>query len=304
MPSVEGRLDHLSVDIKRKRLFIAALGNNQNTVEVIDLRSGKEISRVPGQSMPQGVFYSGLFDRLYVANGNDGTCKIFRGDNFKLIDSMKIGLDANHVGYDATTKLLYVGSGDARTGALSIIDIETNRHVGDIKTDARPGGIMIERSRPRIFVTLAGTPNLAVVDRKEREEITTWPVPGVRGNVALAQDEPHHRLFAGSRLPPVLSVLDTESGKLVSQLEGVPGIDGLWYDATRSRIYASGGRGFAHGLVYVYQQKDNSHYQLIAKVTSASGAGTSLWVPELDRYYVAAPAINGRVATILIFAPL
>jgi YVTN family beta-propeller protein len=181
MPGVQGRMDHLGVDVKGKRLFAAALGDNQNTVEVIDLRAGKRVFSVPGQNKPQGVFYSPDFNRLFVANGTDGTCKIFRGDDFKLIDSLSLGTNGNHVGYDPATKYLYVTIGipDSKSGALAIIDTRTNKHIADIKTDAHPGGVKIEKSGPRIFVTLTGVPKLGVVDRKKREEITTWPVTGV-----------------------------------------------------------------------------------------------------------------------------
>jgi hypothetical protein len=41
LPEVSGRLDHLTVDLKGRRLFLAALENN--TVEVIDLRQGKDV---------------------------------------------------------------------------------------------------------------------------------------------------------------------------------------------------------------------------------------------------------------------
>ena len=303
LPGVQGRLDHLGVDTKSKRLFVAALGDNQNTVEVVDLTSGKRVFSIPGQSKPQGIFYSAAFNRLFVANGTDGTCKVFRGDNFKQIDSLPIGADADHVGYDSATKYLYVGVGDANSGALSVIDTHNNRHVRDIKTDARPGGIKIEQSRPRIFVTLAGATKLGVVDRRKREEVTTWPVTGVQNNVALALDESHHRLFVGNRNPAMLSVLETESGKPITQLEGVPGIDDLWYDAAHERIYASGGRGFGVGFVYVYRRRDSDHYELVSKVPTAPGAGTSLWVPQLDRYYVAAPASEKQQAAVLVFEP-
>jgi hypothetical protein len=67
------------------------------------------------------------------------------------------------------------------------------------QTDVHPGGIKIEKSGPRIFVTLTGVSKLGVVDRKKREQITAWPVTGVEGNVALAFDESHHRLFDGTR---------------------------------------------------------------------------------------------------------
>src|SRR5215831_79090 len=79
MPNVSGRMDHLGVDVEGGRLFAAALGDNQNTVEVIDLKAGNRIRSIRGQSMPQGVFYSAEFKRLFVANGGDGTVKVSVG---------------------------------------------------------------------------------------------------------------------------------------------------------------------------------------------------------------------------------
>jgi WD40 repeat protein len=302
MPNVKGRLDHFGVDLKGQRLFVAALGDDQNTVEVIDLKSGKWISSIPGQSKPQGLFYSPNFKKLFVANGNDGTCKVFAGDTLKLIDSLPIGPDADHVGYDPATKYLYVGFGDAKSGGLAIIDTRTNKHIADIKTDARSGGIKIEKSMPETFVTLTGATNIAVVDLKKREQISVWPT-GVSSNVALALDEGHHRLFDGVREPATLIVLDTESGKEISRLDGVAGIDDLWYDSVHSHIYASGGRGFDVGFVYTYQQKDADHYELIGKVPTAPGAGTSFWSAELNHLFVAAPANDKEDASILVFEP-
>ena len=305
MPGVSGRMDHLGVDVEGGRLFAAALGNNQNTVEVIDLKAGKRIFSIRGQSMPQGVFYSADFKKLFVANGKDGTVKSFRGDSFDLLDSLSIGTNPDHVGYDQATKYLYVGIGipNSRAGALSIIETRTNKQIGVIQTDSRPGGIKIETSGPRIFVTLAGLPKVGVVDREKHEQTAAWPLKGVPGVVALALDETHHRLFGGSRNPPMLIVLDTESGKQITELDGVEGIDDLWYDAERNRIYASGGRGAAAGFVYVYQQKDADRYELTAKVPTRANAQTSIWVPQLNRYYVSASANDNDDAAILVFEP-
>jgi DNA-binding beta-propeller fold protein YncE len=306
MPNVKGRMDHLGVDIKGKRLFAAALDNN--TVEVIDLKAGKRVYSIPGQSKPQGISYSTDFKKLFVANGTDGTCKIYSGNKFTLIDNLSLGINPNHVGYDPATKYLYVGIGipDSEAGALAIIDTRNNKHIGDIKTDARPGGVKIDKSGPRIFVTLRGLPKLGVIDRKKHEEITTWPVTGAPGIVALAFDETHHRLFGGTR-NPLLLVFDAESGKQITQLEGVAGIDDLWYDGAHKRIYASGGResdaGTIPGFVYVYQQSDADHYELIAKVPTRPNSQTSIWVPQLNRYYVSASANDKEDAAILVFEP-
>jgi DNA-binding beta-propeller fold protein YncE len=298
MPGVQGRMDHISVDIKGKRLFVPANGDNQNSVKVIDLKAGKWISSIPGQSKPQGTFYSDDFNRLYVTNGTDGTCKIFRGDTFKLIDSLPLGTDANQVGYDPNTKYLYAGLGDKNSGALAIIDTSSNKQVGEIKTDARPGGITFDKSGPRIFVNLNGATKLGVLDRKTRGQIGTWPVTGAESYGPLALDESRHCLFLGSRKPPMLIVFDTESGKQITQLESVPSIDGVWYDATRKRVYVTG-----NGFVAVYDQKSADDYTPMVRIASETDSQPSLWVPQIDRLYISVMPAGSRAAEILVYEP-
>jgi DNA-binding beta-propeller fold protein YncE len=294
MPGVAGRMDHLGVDLAGHRLFAAALGNGQNTVEVIDLEAGKRVFSIRGQSKPQGVFYSAEFKKLFVSNGGDGTYKVFSGDDFKLISSVPLGTNPNHVGYDPATKYLYIGFRDERSGRLAIVDTSTRRHIGDIRTDALPGGIKIESKGPRIFVTLLGQKNLGIIDRNKRQQAATWPL--AQTIAALALDENHHRLFAGGRNPPKLLIFDTESGRHIVELDCVSGIDDLWYDADHRRIYATGTDGIA-----VYEQQDNDHYTPMVKIASAPGAATSIWVPTLNRLFVSAPKRENREAAILAF---
>jgi hypothetical protein len=50
--------------------------------------------------------------------------------------------------------------------------------------------------------------------------------------------------FIGSRNPAKLMVLDTDTAKIVTSLEGVEGVghtDDLWYDGAQKCIYMSGG---------------------------------------------------------------
>src|SRR5512132_3360050 len=77
LPGVQGRIDHLSIDLAGQRLFVAALGND--TVEVVDLKQGKAGHRITGLAEPQGVLYVPSANRLYVANGKDGSLRIYDG---------------------------------------------------------------------------------------------------------------------------------------------------------------------------------------------------------------------------------
>src|SRR6266403_824519 len=77
LPKVKGRIDHLSVDVKGQRLFVAAVENH--TLEVIDLKSGQRVHTIADLAEPQGVFYDASTNRLFVACGLDGVTKIFDG---------------------------------------------------------------------------------------------------------------------------------------------------------------------------------------------------------------------------------
>jgi hypothetical protein len=81
-------------------------------------------------------------------------------------------------------------------------------------------------------------------------------------------------------------------------------MDGVYFDAVRKRICISGGRGEDVGSVFVYQQKGPDSYEIAGKIPTRPGAGTSFWSPELNRYYVAAPANGAEQAAILVFEPI
>src|SRR5437870_3026962 len=74
---VKGRIDHMAIDLPRRRLFVAELGND--TVGVVDLNEQKVQHVITGLKEPQGVGYVPSSDTLFVANAEDGSVLLFRG---------------------------------------------------------------------------------------------------------------------------------------------------------------------------------------------------------------------------------
>src|SRR5919201_2662597 len=83
-----GRLDHMAVDPKHGRLFVANLSNN--SLDIVDLKAGKLIKQVPDQKKIQGIAYAPDLDRIYVGNGIGGECNVFDGKSYKLLKSIKL----------------------------------------------------------------------------------------------------------------------------------------------------------------------------------------------------------------------
>jgi WD40 repeat protein len=304
MPNVKGRIDHMDVDVKGKRLFVAGLENG--SLEVVDLGAGKWSKSIPGFKKTQGVAYIPSLNKVFVASGDDGMLRVFRGDTLELLDSIKLQLGPNRVTYDSQTKILYVGYGGKDAGKdygeVGIIDAKTDKSLAEIKVEAHPAELLLDNSGKTLYVFVSAASTVQVVDTKKREVVATWPTSSQR-NGDGAFDEKNHRLFVGTRTPPQMIVMDSNTGSEVAALPTVDGMDGVYFNAARRRVYVSGGRDNDVGYVFVYQQKDADHYDLIGKIPTKPGAGTSFWSPELNRFYVGAPARDDEEAAILVFEP-
>ena len=292
LPNMEGRIDHLTVDLKSQRLFVAALGNN--SVEVIDLHTGTRVRSLTGFHEPQGIIFLGNLGRLFVSNGGTGAVDILDGVSLQPGGAIRLRDDADNLRYDAATAQLYVGYGD---GALGIVDAIDGRQVGEVQLAAHPESFQLENAGGRIFVNVPKAKHIAVVDRATRRVVATWALPTAQANFPMDLDEENHRLFIGFRQPAKLAAFDTESGKIVASLDCAGDPDDLFYDRERNRIYLSGGEGF----VDVFAQHDADHYARTAKLPTAVGARTSLLVPALRRFYLAVPHRGKQAAEIRVY---
>ena len=140
LTKVEGRMDHMSVDVKGQRLFATAFDNH--TLEVIDLKTGRQIHTIPDLDEPQGAYFDPETNRLFVASGGDGTVKIFDGTTFQLVQKITLDLDADNVRYDSRGKHIVVGFGGEKFlagkvtrpgggGALEVLDLMGKKNSGN-----------------------------------------------------------------------------------------------------------------------------------------------------------------------------
>jgi DNA-binding beta-propeller fold protein YncE len=277
LPDVQGRIDHMSVDPKSGRLFMAALGND--TVEVIDIKAAKRAETIRGLAEPQGILIVPEANRLFVANGKDGTVRIFDGSSLGPLQTVHLGDDADNVRTDPATGRIWIGYGD---GALGAIDAQGTK-VADVPLGAHPESFQMEKSGSRVFVNLPSARKVAVVDRNKGAVIVSWGTGGATANFPMALDEAHKRLFVVCRTPARLLVLNTDSGAIVATLPTVGDSDDVFYDQSAKRLYVSGGEG----AIVVYQQVDADHYNEASKLHTVKGARTSFFSPELRRLFLA-----------------
>jgi DNA-binding beta-propeller fold protein YncE len=295
LAGVEGRFDHFAVDLEAHHLFLAALGNN--TLEVLDLKTGKRARHVGGLQEPQGVAFAPETGRLFVGCGGSSSCELFDSASLAHLASVKGMEDADNVRFDAGGKKIYVGYGGSASGALGILDAASGKRLGQIPLAAHPESFQLEKAGSRIFVNVPGAGHVAVVDRAKRTVVARWPLQGAAANFPMALDEANRRLFIGCRRPPRVLVYDTTAGKVVAQARIAGDTDDLFYDAATRLLYASCGEGF----ITVLRQRDADHYEPCARLATAPGARTCLFVTDLRRLYLAVPHRGDQAAEIRVY---
>ncbi|MGH6796968.1 MAG: YncE family protein, partial [Roseiarcus sp.] len=261
----------------------------------IDLDNRTVIDRIVGLSGPQGIGHGGGSDMVYVANGGDGMVRLFAAADLAPVARLALGRDADNIRVDPGRREIIVGYGD---GGLAVIDGTTGLQTAAIPLPVHPEGFQLGPGGRRIFVNLTDRNEIAVVDRGTRQITARWTVPGLRANFAMAIDDSGAHILVAFRHPARLAILDAADGKPAAILDSCEDADDVFYDGRRGRAYVSCG----DGAIDVIEQ-DGDGYAELARVPTAPGARTSLFVPELDRLYVAARAGATQPAAILVFKP-
>ena len=293
LPGVEGRFDHFAFDPAVQQLFLAALGNN--TLEVLDLKPGRAVQSVRGLREPQGVAFAPDPGRIFVGEGEGAACTVLDGKTRAQLHRITGLDDADNVRYDPVERRIYVGYG---SGGLAVLDAATGKLLKQVRLAGHPESFQLEKNGTRIFVNVPSAGHVAVIDRKQQVVTTTWPVKGAGAHFPMALDEAHHRLLIGCRSPARLLVLDADTGKQVAAVEIVGDTDDLFYDTARSRVYVIGGEG----AITVLAQRDADHYERIGQISTAPGARTGYFVPNLNRLFVAVPHRGSQEAEVRVFA--
>src|SRR6266478_4537463 len=228
---------------------------------------------------------------IFVANDKGGVCKTYDGKSFQAVGELDFKDDADNVRYDSATKQIYVGFG---SGGIAVVNAPDGKQIGSIKLSAHPEAFELEKTGKRIFVNVPNSRYVAVIDRDKNEVVATWKTDLAFGNFPMALDESNHRLFVGCRLPSRLVVLNTESGDVVAKIDISGDPDDVFYDSKRHRIYAICGAG----KIDIIDQTDANTYAASARVNTADGARTGLFVPERDTMFVAVPHRGSQKAEV------
>jgi YVTN family beta-propeller protein len=289
------RWDYVVFDAGSGRVFVA----HGDELTVVDGNSGEIAGHVKGfPGMTHGIALVKDSNRGYTDEGEAGKAASFNLKTLAVEKRIQAAEDADAVAFDPVSNHVFVINGD--TGTITVIDPKADAMLTTITVGGK-----LEYAVPgengKLFVNGAGKREVVSIDTSTNSIAARWPVPECESPHGLAIDAGSHRLFV-SCLNQLLTVLDSQSGRIVGTVPIGSGSDAVAFDPKRKLIFSSNGKD---GDISVIDAKDPKSYAALGSIKTAISARTMSINPTTGRLYLAcadiapnAPPKNGRRPTI------
>ena len=298
LPGIDGDFDHFAYDLKRNRLIVAA--EEHHTLEVFDLKTGKHLQSIGGFKAPHSIAYVPENDELFITDGDDASCLILSASDFHRVSRIPLRAGPDSALYDPESKRYYIGNGGrgekAKTSLITVLSVTDHRKVADIAVDGdNIEAMAVDHAHHRLFLNIRDKRQIGVVDLTSNAVATTWTTPGMNRNTPMKFDQPNQRLFIAGRTPGKFFVFDATSGSRITSMDCVDMADDLTWDSTLHRIYVTGSQGIS-----IFHQDTKGTYTQLSQMKTIGGK-TSIYVPELKRFYVVHPKAATGNASLLLY---
>ncbi|MFA5265292.1 MAG: hypothetical protein WC378_15825 [Opitutaceae bacterium] len=295
LPKVEGPIGGIAFDQPRRHLLVAATGNN--TVEVVEVNTGRLIQSIPGLHEPQGIAFARDLNRFAAANRKEGSIALYDANTLDLLSSVPLAGSVDIVRYDSKPHILWVGY-SKDPGFLVAVDLQEMQDIGRVKLEGCPALFQFETGGPFLYVIIPKAGHIAVVDRNRCNIAAKWPIASVSDFHSMALDEIGHRLFIAGRNPSKLLVLNTKTGGLVASLDITGDADDMFFDPVLRRLLVIGGEG----SITMIAMETADTYRVLETIPTARGARAACYLGTARQLYLAVPHDGDQQAEIRVFS--
>ena len=269
--------DYAVADPATGRVYVA----HADRVAVIDGRAGKLIGNVEGiKGGTHGIAISAATGQGFTDDGRNGKAIAFDLKTLKILHEIPANEDADAVGFEASTGHVFIVEGDP--GKITVVDPKGDTVAATINVGEKMEYVV--GSGGKVLVAGVEKSDLIQIDPHSNTVLAKWPIPDCERPHGLAVDGATHRAFVGCTNAKMM-VVDTVSGKLVTELAIGRGNDAMAFDAKRKRVFSSNGRD---GTISVYQQVSADKYQALEDIKTAVSGRTMTVDPVTGRLFVPA----------------
>jgi len=271
----EGGWDILTIDDAGRRLYLS----HATKVVVVDLEKNTvagEIGDMPGVhafvAVPE-------VQRGFSSNGKESKSSVVDLKTLTMSSKIDVGENPDAIAYDAKHGEIYVfnHSGNSAT----VIDAKSAKVVATIALGGSPEFPAVDAAADRVYINLEDKSEVAAIDTTKHEVVARWPLAPGEEPTGIALDAAHHRLFSACH-NKMMTMLDTENGKVVATVPIGSGVDGCAFDEATQLVFASCGEGVAT----IAKETSPNELSIVQTLPTQRGARTIALDPKTHRIFL------------------
>jgi YVTN family beta-propeller protein len=271
----EGGWDILTIDSAASRLYLS----HATKVIVVDLRKNAvagEIGDTPGVHafvpIPE-------LQRGFSSNGKESKSSVVDLTTLKTTSKIDTGSNPDAVVYEPRHGEVYVFN---HTGnSVTVINAKAATVSVTIQLEGSPEFAAVDEKAGRIYCNIEDKSEVAVIDANKHEVVAHWSLAPGENPSGIALDARHHRLFSGCH-NKVMTMLDTESGKVISTVPIGAGVDGCAFDDSTQFVFASCG----DGTITIAKEEAPNKLSVLQVLKTERGARTMALDARTHRIYL------------------
>jgi len=271
----EGGWDILTIDPATNRLYLS----HSTKVVVVDLSKNAaygEIADTPGVHAFVAV---PDVERGFSSNGKESKSSVVDLTTLKTLSKIDTGSNPDAVVYEPRHGEVYVFN---HTGnSVTVINAKAATVSATIQLEGTPEFAAVDEAAGRIYCNIEDKSEVAVIDTSKHEVIARWPLAPGEEPSGIALDARHHRLFAGCH-NHMMVMLDTDTGKVVTNVPIGAGVDGCAFDDSTQLAFASCG----DGTTTIAKEDAAKKLAVVQVLKTERGARTMALDPTTHRIYL------------------
>jgi DNA-binding beta-propeller fold protein YncE len=261
VPGDEG-WDYVYVDSDARRVYIS----HGTHVVVMNADTYAIEGDIPDTQGVHGIAIASDLGRGFISAGRANTAVIFDLKNLKTLGTVKTDANPDAIIYDPATKRVFTFNGRGKNSTA--INAADGSVAGTIPLADKPE-FAVADGKGAIFVNGEDTSNLIALDSQNLKETHRWPLAPCKSPSGLAGDLKTRRLMAVCD-DKVSSIVDADSGKIVSNPAICDGPDAAAFDPTTNYFFASCGDG---NLTVIHEDSPDA-YTVVENVPTKKTART------------------------------
>src|SRR5438270_5325031 len=271
----EGGWDILTVDSTAQRLYLS----HATKVVVVDLEKNAvtgEIADTPGV---HGFLAVPEVGRGFSSNGRENKASVVDLKTLRTVSKIETGESPDALVYDSKHGEVYIFN--HRGGSVSVIDAKTPKVVATISLGGEPEFAAVDSASDRVYVNIEDKSEVVAIDTAKHEVAAHWPLAPGEEPSGIALDAAHHRVFSSCH-NKIMTMLDTQSGKVVGTAPIGTGVDGAAFDDSAQLVFASCGEGVTN----ILKEETPDKLNVVQMVKTERGARTMALDPKTHRIYL------------------